>query len=214
MAEHSRRALPESVAAASQTIPAEVARRIRLVVFDVDGVLTDAGVYVGRRDDGAPVELKRFDIQDGLGAKLLQDAGLVVALVSGRLSHATALRAEELGIDECHQDGGADKVPLVEDLLERHSIAWSETAMLADDLPDLAVLTRVGLPAAVANAQPEVRERALWVSRRPGGHGAVREFARALLVARGEWDGLVDAYVTARGGMGDGPAAAAPEEAR
>jgi 3-deoxy-D-manno-octulosonate 8-phosphate phosphatase (KDO 8-P phosphatase) len=199
--------VPEAVVSASHTIPGEVARRVRLVVFDVDGVLTDAGVYMGRRADGATIELKRFDIQDGLGLKLLADAGLVVAMVSGRLSEATALRAAELGVEECHQEAGADKLPVLETLRARHGVEWSEIAMLADDLPDLAVLTRVGLPAAVSNAQPEVKEHALWVSHRPGGHGAAREFCRALLSARGEWQERVSAYVDVRGGMGGGVAA-------
>jgi 3-deoxy-D-manno-octulosonate 8-phosphate phosphatase (KDO 8-P phosphatase) len=205
VAELSRRTVPEAVLAASATLPGAVARRVRLVVFDVDGVLTDAGVYLGARNDGTALELKRFDIQDGLGMKFLQEAGLVVAMVSGRLSRATELRARELGIAECHQDAGADKLPILERLLERHGFVWSEVAMLADDLPDLAVLTRVGLPAAVANAQPEVLERAVWVSQRPGGRGAAREFCRALLLARGEWDARVAAYLEARGGDGGGP---------
>lgn len=202
MAEQSRRSVPEGVVSASSTIPAEVARRVRVVIFDVDGVLTDAGVYLGARDDGSSVELKRFDIQDGLGMKFLQEAGIVVAMVSGRLSRATDLRARELGIEECHQDAGADKLPIVDGILARAGASWSEAAMLADDLPDLAVFSRVGLPAAVSNAQPEIRERALWISQRAGGHGAAREFARALLRARGEWDQRVAAYVDARGGDG------------
>jgi 3-deoxy-D-manno-octulosonate 8-phosphate phosphatase (KDO 8-P phosphatase) len=196
--------VPEAVVAASSTLPGEIARRIRLVIFDVDGVLTDAAVYLGRTSAGEAVELKRFDIQDGLGMKFLLDAGMQVAMVSGRMSEATTLRAEELGIEECHQDAGADKLPLVEGLLERHGVTWAETAMLADDLPDLAVLSRVGLPAAVANAQPEIRERATWVSHRAGGHGAAREFCRALLTARGQWDQVCAAYVAARGGDAGG----------
>jgi 3-deoxy-D-manno-octulosonate 8-phosphate phosphatase (KDO 8-P phosphatase) len=204
VAEFSRRTVPEGVVNASATIPRAVALRVRMVVFDVDGVLTDAGVYLGMQDDGTSIELKRFDIQDGLGLKFLAEAGLVVAMVSGRLSRATELRARELGIEECHQDAGADKLPVLERLLERHGLVWSQVAMLADDLPDLAVLTRVGLPAAVANAQPEIRERALWVSRRHGGHGAAREFSRALLEARGEWDERVASYVAQRGGEGAG----------
>src|SRR5688500_420197 len=85
------------------------ARAVRLVIFDVDGVLTDAGVYTGVDADGRPVELKRFDIQDGLGIKLIQKAGIDVAFVSGRMSEATRLRAEELGVSECHQDPDAHK---------------------------------------------------------------------------------------------------------
>jgi 3-deoxy-D-manno-octulosonate 8-phosphate phosphatase (KDO 8-P phosphatase) len=170
---------------------------VRLLLLDVDGVLTDAGVYVGEGEDGRPVELKRFDIQDGVGILLLRESGIEVALVSGRVSPATTLRAEELGL-ECHQDAGAQKLPAVRGMLERKGLDWSQVAMLGDDLPDLAVLRRVGLPAAVGNAVEEVRREAVWVGRRSGGRGAVREFARALLDARGEWEQAVEAYVAAR----------------
>jgi 3-deoxy-D-manno-octulosonate 8-phosphate phosphatase (KDO 8-P phosphatase) len=184
-------------------IPSDDARRVRLVVLDVDGVLTEAGVYVGSDEEGRALELKRFDIQDGLGVKLLQQAGIEVALVSGRFSRATALRAEELGITECHQDNGARKVRAILGILERMGIGWENVAMVADDIPDLAVVRRVGLPVAVANAQPEIRREASWVTRASGGRGAVREFARALLVARGEWEELVEAYTRARDGESD-----------
>jgi 3-deoxy-D-manno-octulosonate 8-phosphate phosphatase (KDO 8-P phosphatase) len=170
------------------------ARAIRLVIFDVDGVLTDAGVYLGALPGGGTVELKRFDIQDGLGIVLLKRAGIRVAFVSGRPSEATTLRAAELGVEECHQDPEARKVPLVEGILRRAGATWEQAAMLADDLPDLAVFRRVGLKAAVANAQPEVAALAEWRSQSPGGRGAVREFCRALLAARGEWDRLIEAY--------------------
>ena len=170
------------------------ARAVRVVIFDVDGVLTDAGVYTGVDADGHPVELKRFDIQDGLGIKLLQRAGIEVAFVSGRPSEATRLRAEELGVRECHQDADARKVPLVEAILARAGATWEQTAMLADDLPDLAVFRRVGLRAAVANAQPEILALAEWRGTARGGSGAAREFCRALLLARGEWDRLVAEY--------------------
>lgn len=181
-------------------LSADVARRIRLVVFDVDGVLTDAGVYLGLGPGGDAIELKRFDIQDGLGIKMLMWAGLDVAFVSGRASEATRLRAAELGVRECLQDDGAQKMALMSDLLDRLGVDWDETAMLADDLPDLPVFQRVGLPAAVANAQPEIGDRALWRSRAQGGRGAAREFCRALLEARGEWDDLVQTYVDRRSG--------------
>ncbi len=170
------------------------ARTVRLVIFDVDGVLTDAGVYLGALPDGATVEFKRFDIQDGLGIQLLQRAGIAVAFVSGRLSPATELRARELGVTECHQSADARKVPLVEGIQARTGASWDQTAMLADDLPDLAVFRRVGLRAAVANAQPEIAALAHWRTQTRGGQGAAREFCRALLVARGEWNGLLEAY--------------------
>ncbi|MSR23328.1 MAG: HAD-IIIA family hydrolase [Gemmatimonadetes bacterium] len=175
-----------------------IAKGIRLVVLDVDGVLTDGGVYVGLSAGGEEVELKRFDIQDGLALKLLRASGVEVALVSGRVSAATALRAEELGIRECYQDAGARKLPVVREIMERLGLDWSEVAMVGDDLPDLPVLTRVGFPVAVANAVPEVRRVALWSTRREGGRGAVREFVRALLLARGDWDRAVSDYCAAR----------------
>lgn len=179
-------------------IPEEVARAVRLVVLDVDGVLTDAGVYVGEGADGAPVEFKRFDIQDGLGLRLLRDAGLTVAFVSGRVSPATTLRAKELGIEELHQDPGAEKLPLVRGIMSRLGAEWHEVAVVADDLPDIPVMRKAGLSVAVRNAVPEVREAAMWTTRRKGGRGAVRDFARELLLARGDWERVVNAYVEAR----------------
>ncbi len=181
-------------------IPQAVARRIRMVVLDVDGVLTDGTVQLGALPDGSALELKRFDIQDGLGVKMLQWAGIDVAVVSGRFSEATEVRARELGIEECHQDPDAEKVPLVRGLLEARGLGWDEAAHLGDDLADLPVLRKVGLPAAVANAVPEVVEACTWQGVRSGGRGAVREFARALLEAREEWNRLVEEYCDARRG--------------
>lgn len=180
-------------------IPGELAARVRLVIFDVDGVLTDAGVYMGVTASGESVELKRFDIQDGLGLKFLEWAGMKVVMVSGRLSGATEVRAAELDI-ECHQDAGAHKLPLVRKIMEREGVAWEEVAMLADDLPDMAVFTRVGLRAAVANAVAPIAEAAHWQASRRGGHGAAREFCDALLAARGDLEWVVEKYVGERSG--------------
>ena len=185
------------------TLDEELARRIRLVILDVDGVLTDGGVYVGELPGGEVLELKRFDIQDGLGVKLLQWAGVEVAVVSGRMSRATEIRARELEIQECHQDSGAQKVSIIIGMMKDRGLDWSQVAMLGDDLPDLAVLGRVGLPAVVANATDEVREMALWQAEKEGGRGAVREFCEALLKARGDWEDQVEAYVKARSGSAD-----------
>jgi 3-deoxy-D-manno-octulosonate 8-phosphate phosphatase (KDO 8-P phosphatase) len=178
----------------------ELARRIRLVILDVDGVLTDGGVYMGELPGGEVLELKRFDIQDGLGIKLLQWAGVEVAVVSGRMSRATEIRARELEIAECHQDGGAQKVRIIQKIMEERGLTWVQVAMVADDLPDLAVLRKVGLPAVVANAREEARDAAVWQARSQGGQGAVREFCEALLKARGDWEEQVEAYVNARSG--------------
>ena len=175
-----------------------VAAEIELVILDVDGVLTDAGVYVGSTARGETVELKRFDIQDGVGVKMLMWAGLQVAIVSGRVSEATALRARELGVVECHQEPDAHKLKVVEALLARLGVSWDAVAMLADDIPDLAVLTRVRLKGAVGNATSPVRSVADWQSVRSGGHGAVREFTDALLEARGVLDEVVRTYVAER----------------
>ncbi len=180
-------------------IPMGLAEGIRIVVLDVDGVLTDAGVYIGATGRGEHVELKRFDIQDGIGIRFLKEAGIRVIVVSGRVSPATAIRADELGI-ECHQDPDADKLPLVKRLLDEARVSWREVAMMGDDLADLPLLRTVGLPVAVANAVTEVRDVASWTTSIRGGSGAVREFARALLMARGEWSGLVEEYCEARSG--------------
>src|SRR5437016_1565415 len=162
-------------------LDAAVAHRLKLVGFDVDGVLTDNGIYVGMVGDH-PVEFKRFHIQDGLGVRLLRTAGLLVVWLSGRESTATMLRARELAVDEVIQDPTARKLPVFEALLERRGLAWEECAFVGDDLADLPLLTRVGLPIAVANGVTEVKAAARVVTTVPGGQGAVREVAG--LIAR------------------------------
>ncbi len=174
------------------------ARRVQLVGLDVDGVLTDAGVYIGRAGDGA-VELKRFDIQDRVGIRMLRDAGLDVVIVSGRVSEATTIFAAEMGIEDVVQDDRARKLPAFEAILERKGIRFEHAAFVGDDLPDLPLLRRVGLPVAVGNAVPEVLDTTQYVTAKTGGRGAVREFAEALLRARGEWDAVVENYLADRG---------------
>lgn len=177
--------------------PAE-ARRVRLLGLDVDGVLTDNAVFIGEVA-GARVEFKRFDIQDGLGLGLARDAGIAVVWLSGRESAATTMRAAELRIEECCQVKGAAKLPVFEEMLRRRGLAWEEAAFVGDDLADLPLLRRVGLPVAVANAVPEIKKRCRYVTRAAGGYGAVREVVDGLLAARGELDDAVRRYVTARG---------------
>jgi 3-deoxy-D-manno-octulosonate 8-phosphate phosphatase (KDO 8-P phosphatase) len=181
-----------------EAIRTALAARVRLVVLDVDGVMTDGGIYLGAAESGERVEMKRYEITDGLGVRLLQLAGIEVAIVTGRESHSVRFRAEELGVTECHQDAGAQKLPIVRELMKRLGIGWDEVAFVGDDLADLPVFRRVGLPAAVANAVPEIRARAAWVATRAGGHGAVREFAEALLDARGERSAAVERYLATR----------------
>jgi 3-deoxy-D-manno-octulosonate 8-phosphate phosphatase (KDO 8-P phosphatase) len=175
-------------------IPAEVALRIRVVVLDADGVLTDGGLYVSEGVVGE-LEGRRFHVHDGLAIHMLRRAGLGVAIVSGKLSGSVKRRAEELGIEEVHQVTAFGKLEAVEGVLQRAGASWIETAFLGDDLADLPVLREVGLPAAVANAVSEVKEAAAWIGKQTGGNGAVREFIEALLAARGEWSALVEEYV-------------------
>jgi 3-deoxy-D-manno-octulosonate 8-phosphate phosphatase (KDO 8-P phosphatase) len=173
-----------------------LARRLKLVGFDVDGVLTDNGVYIGMAGDH-PVEFKRFHIQDGLGVRMLRAAGLVVVWASARRSNATELRARELKVDEVVQDN--KKLAAFAAVLERRGVDWDESAFVGDDLADIPVLRRVALPIAVANAVPEVLAAARVVTTVPGGQGAVREVAERILKARGEWDTLVSKYFVERG---------------
>lgn len=165
--------------------------------FDVDGVLTEGGIFLGAAGD-ARVEFKRYDIQDGLGIHLLKSAGVRVAIITGRESDSVRLRAAELGVEDCIQDREARKLPAFLRLLERHGLAADEAAFVGDDLPDLGILRMVGLPVAVGDAVAEVKDACQVVLERPGGRGAVREFVELLLRARGEWTETVERYVAER----------------
>jgi 3-deoxy-D-manno-octulosonate 8-phosphate phosphatase (KDO 8-P phosphatase) len=179
-----------------------LARRVRLVGLDVDGVLTDGGIYLGATD-GAPLEFKRYDIHDGLGVFFLRDAGIKVAIVTGRVSDSVRLRAAELQADDLSQDAQARKLPAFLRILARHGVAPEEAAFVGDDFPDMGILRVVGLPVAVANAVPEVRQVARLQLTRHGGRGAVREFAEVLLKARGDWTEVVERYVATRSADAD-----------
>jgi 3-deoxy-D-manno-octulosonate 8-phosphate phosphatase (KDO 8-P phosphatase) len=178
-----------------------LAKRIRLVGLDVDGTLTDGGIYLGAvagiANDQA-LEFKKYDIQDGLGIHLLRLAGIKVVIVTGRVSESVRLRAAELHVDDLAQDPDARKFPLWQAMLRRHNVTADDAAFVGDDLPDLAILRAVGLPVAVGNAVPEIRAVAQMHLTRGGGAGAVREFAERLLTARGEWDAVVERYVQER----------------
>ncbi len=173
------------------------AARVRLVGLDVDGVLTDGGLYLGASGAHA-VELKRYDTQDGIGIQLLRDAGIVVVIVTGRESESVRMRAAELKVDDLVQDERGRKLPAMRRLLQKYGVEAADAAYIGDDITDLAVLRAVGLPVAVANAAREVHEVAQVQLTKTGGHGAVREFAELLLGARGEWESLVERFVAAR----------------
>jgi 3-deoxy-D-manno-octulosonate 8-phosphate phosphatase (KDO 8-P phosphatase) len=176
-----------------------VARRIKLIGFDVDGTMTDGGIYVGVDGGGRAVELKRFDIQDGMGVTLLRAAGLPVVVVTGRGGEAARVRTEELAVDEYISDTSARKLPAFESVLQKRGVRWEEACFIGDDLADLPILRRVALPVAVANASPEVKGAARFSTTRGGGRGALREFAEAFLKARGVWAEVVRNYLRERG---------------
>lgn len=158
------------------------ARAIRLLILDVDGVLTDGRLVYGTTGE----DTKVFYVRDGYAIVAAQAAGLDIAVVSGRASAAVTRRLEELGVREVHQ-GIADKVALLPRLCARRQIVPSQVAFMGDDLPDLPLLGRVGLALAPADAAREVRRVAHWVTKLPGGSGAVREAIEWLLRARRAW---------------------------
>lgn len=193
---------------AATHIDPEIARRIRWVGLDVDGVLTNGGVYLGDVD-GQRLEFKRYDIQDGVGIHMLRLAGLWIGVVTGRVSESVRLRATELGADDVVQDRHARKLPALRRIAAERGIGLDEMAFLGDDLPDVGPLRAVGLPVAVGNATDDAWRAGRVRLTRSGGAGAVREFAELLLRARGEWDALVERYVSSRA-ADDEPAGAPP----
>lgn len=158
------------------------AKNIRLLVLDVDGVLTDGKLYFA--PGGA--EIKAFNTLDGHGIKTLQRSGVEVAIISGRSSEQVNRRAEALGIRHVIQ-GREDKFTALQELLQEHPCPLEQIAMMGDDWPDLSVITQVGLALTVPNAHLEVRQRAHWQSRAPGGEGAVREACDLILLAQGNY---------------------------
>ena len=172
--------------------PAELdarAARLRMLLLDVDGVLTDGSVLLD--ENGA--ESKSFFIRDGSALIWARREGLQVGLVSGRASAATTRRAAELGIPITVQ-GVTDKAVAYTEILAANGMKDDEVGYMGDDLLDLPVLMRVGLSAAPSDAADEVRSRVHWVSSQPGGRGAVREFVEFILKARGRWTPLVQSY--------------------
>ncbi len=164
-----------------------LARRIRLLGLDVDGVLTENDTFIGVVGSER-VEFKRFDIQDGLGIALLRGGSIDMAWITGRVSPSTLSRAQELKVEKVLTVSAHAKVPAVDALLAEKGIGWDEMAYVGDDIADLPVLQRVGLPIAVANARDEVKAACVYVTRAAGGHGAVREVIDLLLHSREEWD--------------------------
>ncbi len=164
---------------------------IRLIVSDVDGVWTDGKIiYVGEQR-----ETKEFNVRDGLAAKLAQKVGITVALLTSRRSAAVERRARELGITELRQ-GASNKLDETERLAQKLGLSFQQILYVGDDLPDLAPMSRVGISAAPSDASPEVREIATWKLESAGGRGAFRELVERLLRERGDWEALVEEFLS------------------
>ena len=166
------------------------ARRIRLMIFDVDGVLTDGTLWYGPRGE----ELKAFSAHDGHGIKLLAAAGVAVALLSGRRSKAVSVRARELGIREVHQ-GVADKLSVFKKLLSKHRLKADAAGFMGDELVDLPVLTRCGFACAPREAPEDVRRRVHFIPTASAGHGAAREACEFILEAQGKLGDVMRRYL-------------------
>jgi len=169
----------------------DACRRVELILSDVDGVLTDGGIWY----DNQGIELKAFHIRDGLAIRLWQRAGFRFGVLTARSSHIVKLRASELGIDIVRQ-GFEDKLPVAEEVISECRLTPQQVCYIGDDLTDLPVIRRVGLGAAVADAAVEVRAAAAYTTQLPGGRGAVRELIETILKAKSRWDDAIQRYLT------------------
>jgi 3-deoxy-D-manno-octulosonate 8-phosphate phosphatase (KDO 8-P phosphatase) len=171
----------------------QIASRIRLLLMDVDGVMTDGRLYNVPDPAGNMVETKGFDSQDGIALQWLSWKGIRAGLISGRVSPATAERAKQTKFTYVYQ-GHIEKVPILEEILRDAKLDASQVAYIGDDLTDLVVMRRVGLPIATANAREEVKRQAAYVTSKPGGSGAVREAIELILKAQGLWEEILRHY--------------------
>jgi 3-deoxy-D-manno-octulosonate 8-phosphate phosphatase (KDO 8-P phosphatase) len=166
------------------------AREARLVIFDVDGVLTDGSLFLG--DDGQ--EYKSFNSRDGHGMKMLQKSGVVIGIITGRTSEVVRIRMESLGIEHVYQ-GKLDKLPAYEELRDKLGLLDDQVAYVGDDVVDLPIMRRVGLAIAVKDAHPFVIQHAHWQTPRNGGRGAARDVCEMVLEAQGNLKAALDSYL-------------------
>lgn len=170
--------------------PAERAQRIKLAIFDVDGVLTDGTFLIG--DDGQ--QYKAFYTKDGQGLRMLQDSGITVGIITGRTSEVVKHRMRELGVEHVYQ-GQRDKVGAYENLLQKLGLSHDESAYVGDDVIDLPVMRRVGFSVAVRDAEPLVKQYAHWITPRHGGLGAVRDVCEFIMRTQGTLDEALRKYL-------------------
>jgi len=168
----------------------ERARRIKLILFDVDGVMTDGSLYLA--DDGQ--EFKSFNSHDGHGIKMLKSSGVDMGIITGRTSKVVIHRAENLGIEHIYQ-GVEDKYSAYSELISRLKLSPEETAFMGDDVVDLPVMIRCGLAISVPDAPDIVKERSHYVTERRGGSGAVREVCEFILKSQGNYDEQINKYL-------------------
>jgi 3-deoxy-D-manno-octulosonate 8-phosphate phosphatase (KDO 8-P phosphatase) len=166
------------------------AREVKLVIFDVDGVLTDGGLFLG--DDGQ--EYKSFNSRDGHGMKMLQKSGVVIGIITGRTSEVVRIRMESLGVEHVYQ-GKQDKLPAYEELRDKLGLVDEEIAYVGDDVVDLPIMRRVGLAIAVNDAHPFVLQHAHWQTPRNGGRGAARDVCEMVLEAQGNLQAELESYL-------------------
>ncbi|MEO8596259.1 MAG: HAD hydrolase family protein [Candidatus Solibacter sp.] len=171
----------------------QLASNIKLLLMDVDGVLTDGRLYNVPGPDGKMAETKGFDSQDGIALQWMHKLGIPAGLISGRVSPATVERASQCKFKYVYQ-GYTEKIPILEEILADAQVSPAEVAYIGDDFTDVVIMRRVGLSFATANARPEVKPIAHHVTSAPGGAGAVREVVEIILQAQGKWDAILKHY--------------------
>ena len=169
------------------------AARVKLLLMDVDGVLTDGKLYNVPDASGRMVETKGFDSQDGIALQWLHAAGVRAGVISGRLSPATDERCRQCRIEYVYQ-GHVEKIPVFEEILSKAGVTAEQVAYVGDDLTDVVIMRRVGLAIATANARPEAKRCAHLVTEKSGGNGAVREVVELILQAQGRWEEILEKY--------------------
>jgi 3-deoxy-D-manno-octulosonate 8-phosphate phosphatase (KDO 8-P phosphatase) len=175
------------------------AAKIKLLLMDVDGVLTDSKIYFLPGPDGTVIEVKSFDSQDGLALQWCRAKGIKTGVISGRKSFSTDERARQAHMDYAYQ-GFVEKIPIIDEIKKNAGLASDEIAFVGDDLTDIVVFHRVGLGIATANARSEVKGEAHWVTPNVGGNGAVRDAVEMIFQARGFWQEILDKYEVGKKG--------------
>ena len=162
-------------------------KKIKLIISDVDGVLTDGSIYIGSNGE----EMKKFSVEDGTGVALARASGLIIALLSGRFSSATDIRAKELKIEDIY-NGMLNKIPAYEELKRKYNLEDSEIVYIGDGLIDIPVMEKAGIPVSVKNAHLTAKETAVYVTDKSGGNGALQETIELVLKAQNQYDDAIN----------------------